>query len=423
MIPLAVFTAILSLTIILSQLTAFQRLKNYILTEINQNSDRLRNFHPKLSVILPCKGFDPDFDQNLKILLNQNYPNNLNQSNYEVIFILGDKQDDSYRLIEEAILKYPQINTKLLIAKPDFKNVHKLNSQLCGLKEIAQDSEVVVFVDSDVIANQNFLANLINPLQNSAIGLTTGYRFYVPRSFNIPGILRTIWNRVSAWEMANPNLVFAWGGAMAIKVDTIKKINLFKLWENCADDDLSLTKAVKQLNLQVKFVPQCLVASYADGSFAEINEWTNRQLLLTKFYYPELWFSAMIKSTVLFLFSMIQLIAFIQIILGQGFYALIILGFGLLLFLFELGLFLYSHKFWYQILIKSWQDNITVQQKLDLSFYESFSKSLLQFYIIIPLAHLVLPLISLTSIFINTLKWRGLVYKINKPHDIKLITS
>ncbi len=423
MLPLAVFTAILTLTVSLYQFFAFNRLKKYILSELGSKRTLPQTARPKVSVIMPCKGMDQGFSENLKVLLNQDYFDNSNSPNYEVIFVLGSSSDDAFIHIKSALDNYPKTKTKLIIAPPQYKNVHKLNSQLTGLKACDKESQIIVFVDSDVVASANFLENLIAPLDDKSIGLTTGYRFYIPSSYNIPGLLRTVWNRVSAWEMADPKLVFAWGGAMACRTETISKINLFKLWENCADDDLSLTKAVKDLGLKVKFVPACLVASYADGSFAEIREWTNRQLLLLKYYYTELWLKAMANAIILFLITILQLFFAVFYLLTYNPVCLIPLMSAFFLLLSELLLFLSSHKFWYQILIKPWYENKFVSHKIDLDFYESFNKSLMQFYFILPLAHLILPIISLTSIFINTLKWRGLTYKINKPHDITVVST
>ena len=76
---------------------------------------------------------------------------------------------------------------------------------------------------------------------------------------------------------------------MAIRMSIFEKAGVAGHWDQAADDDLSLTTAVKDIGLEVHFVPQCLVATDGDSSIAEIFEWTNRQLILTKVYYPKLW--------------------------------------------------------------------------------------------------------------------------------------
>jgi len=58
-------------------------------------------------------------------------------------------------------------------------------------------------------------------------------------------------NRVSAWELASPSCAFAWGGAMAIRKEVFDKARVIESWDRAADDDLSLTTAVKALGLDV----------------------------------------------------------------------------------------------------------------------------------------------------------------------------
>src|SRR5262249_6793072 len=91
----------------------------------------------------------------------------------------------------------------------------------------------------------------------------------------------------------------AWGGAMAVRREVFEKAGVAESWDRAADDDLSLTTALKALGLKIRFVPQCLVATHGDASLPEIVEWTNRRLILTKVYYPQLWRKAIVRATVM----------------------------------------------------------------------------------------------------------------------------
>ena len=109
--------------------------------------------------------------------------------------------------------------------------------------------------------------------------------------------------------MANPKYAFAWGGAMAIRKTVFENTGVREAWDKAADDDLSLTTSVKKHGLTVRFVPQCLVASDGDAPFAEIMEWTNRQLILTKVYYPELWKRAIVRAAFMLLWLVLMVVA------------------------------------------------------------------------------------------------------------------
>src|SRR5262249_5438042 len=153
---------------------------------------------------------------------------------------------------KEATQENVKVPVKFVIAGLNPKRGQKINNQLAALGEIAADSEALVFVDSDVIARRDFLKHLVSRLADENVGATTGYRFYIPFKGDWPSLIRSLWNRMSAWELANPKSAFAWGGAMAIKRSTFEKARVASHWDAACDDDLSLTTAVKDLGLTVK---------------------------------------------------------------------------------------------------------------------------------------------------------------------------
>ncbi len=216
-----------------------------------------------------------------------------------MIFALGSKDDPAYAPLLHQCELNKRVRTQVVVASAKFTGPHKVNSQLAALEKVSPDAEALVFVDSDVIARQDFLRYLVMQLDDPEIGATTGYRFYIPFKGDWPSLIRSLWNRVSAWELANPDSAFAWGGAMAARREVFERAQVKESWERSADDDLALTTAIKKLGLRIHFVPQCLVASHGDATFKEIIEWTNRQLILTKIYYPELWIRGMVRALVL----------------------------------------------------------------------------------------------------------------------------
>jgi ceramide glucosyltransferase len=133
-----------------------------------------------------------------------------------VIFAVASTEDPAYQTLVE-LSKAAKIPTKIVVAGINQSRAQKINNQLKALTELSPQSQVLVFVDSDVIARGDFLRHLVEPLQENGVGVTTGYRFYIASISNWPSQLRSLWNRVSAWELAHPAYAFAWGGAMATK--------------------------------------------------------------------------------------------------------------------------------------------------------------------------------------------------------------
>ena len=385
----------IAIVVCLVQTLAFRRLYTYVDRELARPDS---GYRPKVCVILPCKGLDPGFVQNIERLLKQNY------ANFEVIFSVASKDDPAYKALIQTTSD--SVATKTVIAGFSTTRAQKINNQLRALEEVPPDTEVLVFVDSDVIARTDFLARLIAPLSDSAVGVTTGYRFYISSLGNLPSQLRSLWNRVSAWEMASPSCAFAWGGAMAIRRSVFEKAGVRAAWDRAADDDLSLTTAVKALGLAVHFVPQCLVASDGDADIKEIFDWTNRQLILTKVYYPKLWHRAISRACIM----AVWLISVIFATIGWAFTHDPWLGFamiaGLGLLPLELIFMVLARRLWQRVLTEN-------SQYIRDSFLTSCAS--------LPLAHLVLPWLTLFSVFTNRIQWRGIKYELLSPTETLVI--
>jgi len=379
------------------QTRSFNRLMHYVAGEMKKP---LGKFAPRVTVILPCKGLDPGFKENVEKLLSQDYPD------FDVIFAVASQDDPAYACLNE-LAQSASRHVSIVVAGINSRRAQKINNQLKALETLSPDCEVIVFVDSDVIARNDFLRHLVAPLQDEKVGVCTGYRFYIASLTNWPSQLRSLWNRLSAWEMASPSYSFAWGGAMAIRRSVFEKAGVAAAWDQAADDDLSLTTAVKDIGLSVHFVPQCLVATDGDQSVAEIVEWTNRQLILTKVYYPKLWRRAVARAAVM----AVWLVAMVSALIGWLFGGDQSMGLALVA-----GLTILPLEVYYLIKARGlWQMVLT-----DNSQYirESFLTSCAA----IPLAHLVLPWMTLYSVLTNRIQWRGITYELLSPSETLIIS-
>jgi len=403
-----------TLAISISQVVSFRRLKRHV-------EDRLGSgeaaWCPKAAVILPCKGLDAGFRENIQKLLDQDYSGSAadkvelsepgeRQPSFEVVFSVASEDDPACLELQEILQTTRSVPARLVIAGVNRQRAQKINNQLAALQQVSPDAEVLVFVDSDVIAGSDFLRHLVAPLQDPSIGATTGYRFYVPFKQDCASLLRSLWNRMTAWELANPHLSFAWGGAMAVRRSTFETAKVGQAWQRAADDDLSLTACVKGLGLKIQFVPQCLVASHGDTTMGEFFEWINRQLILTKVYYPELWQRAILRAAV----SAVWLLA----LLAVGIYGLVSSErsliaaslSALLLIPFEILMLFRAQALWRRVL-PAYDGNLS----------SSFWSTCLG----LPLAHCLLPFMTLYSLSTNRISWRGVTYELRSPTETLVV--
>ncbi len=414
----------ITLAATVAQIVSFNRMFAYVKRELAFTP---KDYLPKASVILPCKGLDPGFEENITKLLAQRYIGIDGKPRFEVIFAVAQENDPAYAVLTKICAAQSAVQTKIVVAGINQGRAQKINNQLCALQEISDDSEVLAFVDSDVIARHDFIQYLIAHLQDQTVGVTTGYRFYIPFKGDWPSLLRSLWNRMSAWELADPNYAFAWGGAMAIRRKTFIDAKVAQHWDRAADDDLSLTTAVKEFGLKVRFVPQCLVASHGDATIPEIVEWTNRQLILTKVYYPKLWRRAIRRAIILTVWLLALAGSTVAAALTGSTELIAASMAGLILLPVEILFLLKAQHLWYRVLSLSAKEEDfnaanSEQKSEERALMEhAFQLSLLRFSLVLPLAHIVLPCMTLYSVLTNRIRWRGIEYELRSPSEVVII--
>lgn len=295
-------------------------------------------FTPFVSIIAPCRGLDSDLKKNLNALVNQYY-----LSNYEVIFVVDSENDEAVPVIEEiisrkysrsqgfpvpsSIPKYTN-NSKLVVAGKAENEGQKVHNLREAVLHVSDESKVFVFVDSDARPNQHWLTNLVAPLQDENIGCATGYRWFISGRRNFASELLSAWNASIASALgANVKSNFCWGGSMAMRRDIFEKIKMRERWQGTLSDDFAVTRAMKENDLPICFVPQALTASFENYSFGKLLEFTTRQMKITRVYATNLWIASFIGS---FIFNLVMIWSIVLI----GFFEIKSFGFWFALLTF-----------------------------------------------------------------------------------------
>jgi cellulose synthase/poly-beta-1,6-N-acetylglucosamine synthase-like glycosyltransferase len=165
----------------------------------------------------------------------------------------------------------------------------------------ADKFEMLVFTDSDVRLPRGWLTKLIAPLQDARIGATTAYRWIIPSGSGmeaLPSCFASAWNAAIATMLGKPAGDFCWGGGTAIRKKTFDDVNVLEAWKGAVSDDFAMTWALEQANKPIVFCPECLAATLHPWTFADLLEFTNRQILITRVYSPKRWqLGAIVHST------------------------------------------------------------------------------------------------------------------------------
>lgn len=248
-------------------------------------------FTPRAAIFAPCKGLEAELARYLESLFQLDYPD------YSVIFVVERADDPAVAHIERLRMRHPERASRLIVAGESVDTGQKVHNLLRALAA-AEGAEVYVFADSDVVLTGRWLRSLIAPLQNPAVGATTGYRWFIPTG-SAASILRSAWNGTIATALGPKRQNFAWGGSMAILRETFERARVAEYWQGAVSDDYTLTRAISDQKLYVMFVPACVVPSYGETSFKEVLEFTSRQILITRVYAGRL-FQLLLISTVFF---------------------------------------------------------------------------------------------------------------------------
>ena len=239
------------------------------------------SYTPVVSVIVPCKGTDYGFHENIPAFLTQEY------LRYQTVFVVESKDDPAYSALDQLTKNKP--NAHLALTNPFSGCSAKVASLLTGLASTA-DAEVLVFADSDMKPDTHWLQNLVAPLQDETIGATTGYRWYFPTNWKT--LLFSVWNMISIVCTFYPTPMSAWGGSTAIQKNVFEKLHIKEKWKTAILDDCVVTKSVKKAKYSIYFEPKCIMESPPETSIRSFMRWGTRQFTWLRWYYPMLWFGA-----------------------------------------------------------------------------------------------------------------------------------
>ncbi len=265
---------------------------NYLVFFRKELAKPKSDYTPFCSIIAPCRGLEEGLNENLAALFKQDFPD------YEIVFVVGDESDEAIKVIEEVSRQNAKF-AKLIIAGEAENEGQKVRNLRQAVLEAAPESKVFVFVDSDARPGADWLRNLVAPLRDETIGCASGYRWFVQRRGGSATALRSVWNASIASALgANRAGNFCWGGATAMRRATFEKIKMREQWRGTLSDDFAVTRALKQANLPIYFVPQCLTATVEDCSFGEFMEFSTRQMKITRVYAAHFWKASLIGSLV-----------------------------------------------------------------------------------------------------------------------------
>jgi cellulose synthase/poly-beta-1,6-N-acetylglucosamine synthase-like glycosyltransferase len=284
----------IALAAIVSQLIfLLQTYNNYRYALSKYRKERSR-YRPRTVLIVPCKGLDSAFRENVTSFFNLDY------ENYLLWFVVAEESDPAYRelceLKDQLQARSKARDVQVFVAGQCQSCSQKIHNMLHCCRKIGPDVDVLAFADADICVCSNWLSHLVYPLRKSKNGAASGYRWFIPKRYNSATLVLSALNAKVAQLLGNTRFNQAWGGSMAIRVEAFRRLGLDKIWQTALSDDLSLSCAVKKAGMKVAFVPACLVASHEATSWRELLEFGRRQFLITRVNAPRTWWFGLLSS-------------------------------------------------------------------------------------------------------------------------------
>lgn len=350
-----------------------------------------------VTVIAPFRGKEQYISENLSSLKGQDHPD------FEVIFVVDDISDPAIPFIQ----KFLSGRSKSIVAPKATDSSQKVENLIAGVAAADDRSEIFVFVDSDTRLNRSWLRELVGPLADPAVGASTGYRWFISRDWTFASELRSAWNASIATALGpGRETNFCWGGSMAIRRDVFERLKIADRWRGTLSDDFTVTRVMKEAGMPIVFVPGALTASIGKCGFAEMLEFTTRQMKITRVYAPPLWLMSLIGSGIFIsvMLSAVLLLVFSVDTVERAAAAATLLLVGI----FSTG------KAWLRLkavrlALPGFAAELKRQQWTQLSFW------------------LLTPFVFLyncvSAMFSRRIDWRGTVYELKSPDETVIISD
>jgi hypothetical protein len=235
----------------------------------------------------------------------------------------------------------------------------------------------------------------------------------MPASASWGSLVRRLWNAAAVVQMYTYRI--PWGGTLALKASVLRRSDLLDRWAHAFCEDTMLYSVLRRLGYRVAFVPSLMMVNREDCSVGSFYRWVRRQLLTARLYHPA-W--AMVVGHGL-LVSLAQWTGIVSLMVAAA------IGHGSAVGWLLAGMALY----WGTMagLLAAMETGIRRvlaargEPAGRVSNPPLRASSLLRVGAAMLLTQAVYPAALLSALFLRTVEWRGVRYRVRGPRDIRMI--
>ena len=205
---------------------------------------------PAVSVLVPVKGIDAEFVDNLEAFFGQVYPV------LELIFTVADAGDPAIALVERAIARHPRIAARLIVGDVRVSANPKVNNLVNA--ERAARHPLLLISAANIAVAPDMLARMV-PLLTAEVGLLSAVPVAV-RPTNFVGELEAaLWNGHAArwyYAAAAVGAGAGLGAALLMRRDDLARVGGMAALGDGFCDDAELATRIEELGLRIRVAPE-----------------------------------------------------------------------------------------------------------------------------------------------------------------------
>ena len=217
-------------------------------------------------IILPCRGVDYRFEENLKALREIEY------KHHRIVAVVDDMNDPSVPYLRSA-------GIEIAVSRAECSECRGKVRAIATILEIDIDEEIIVVLDSDTMVGKKWLYYLTEPFNDSKIGVTTTFPVFVADG-GFWSVIKTAWGMVGSGMMESKITRFVWGGSMAFRKSLITNESL-QFFKKNVSDDVAIMRICKNAGFNIEYVKKAAPKIYSNEGRNDFIEWSNRQTALS----------------------------------------------------------------------------------------------------------------------------------------------
>jgi ceramide glucosyltransferase len=242
---------------------------------------------PRVVVLVAIKGVSGTTPLFLEALSRQRYPF------YRIIFTLESSSDPAFPLVTRVQREQDgKVEVAIVVAGPTIERAQKVHNLVSALRALRDDDRIVVFADADILPDAGWLSQLVRPVADRHAAASSGYRWQLPADRRWPSLIVAAADMSIATAARSARWNLCWGGSVAVDRAVLDQIDLPRVWNRAASDDLTLTAALRAKGLRIHAPPGMLVPSPVSHSWTSLFGFAHRQYLLVRTYAPRHWLVA-----------------------------------------------------------------------------------------------------------------------------------